>query len=252
MTKRYYSQSIGENRIITLSQAESHHFLHVMRGDVGDSIVLFDGSGQEFIASAIQVSRKEVTVEIESVAVISRELSIRITIASCLPKGDRQKYLIEKLVELGVARFIPLQTERSNVKIEKRNTEKMHRIVVEASKQCERNILMQIDEPIQLSQFLQNKQAENESDAKNLSDTQLWIAHPNRNSNSGPNILTPSDDAQNHVILIGPEGGFSDAEVESAINLGWQSFELGPSILRTETAAIMSASILRNDSIHSQ
>ena len=141
--------------------------------------------------------------------------------------------MIEKLVELGVDRLIPLRTERSVVNVQEKSHEKIQRWIVEASKQCGRNRLMTIEPTVSFSDWI----------ATEMPGTCL-IAHPNRDSLSSPDVITRSTDADTVNLTIGPEGGFSDQEIAIAQQAGWLRFDLGTRILRIETAAIAAAAIL--------
>ncbi|QDT67338.1 Ribosomal RNA small subunit methyltransferase E [Planctomycetes bacterium MalM25] len=210
-----------------LTDAEAHHFLHVMRGSVGDRVTLFDGSGREFEAEATETSRREVTLALRSCAEVDREPAVGLTLGVALPKGDRQKVLVEKLTELGVARLVPLTTERSVVAPKASGLDKLRRAVIEASKQCGRNRLMAIDEPAALTRFLETAEA----DAR-------WIAHPY--SGSQPEAIATGS----CTIAVGPEGGFTEPEVAAAAATGWAGVALGKSLLRIETAAIALAALV--------
>ena len=228
MSQRYFSeQPLQIGAEARLADSEAHHFLHVMRGGVGDRVTLFDGTGREFEAEVVEKSRRDVTLALHAGQEVDREPAVELTLGVALPKGDRQKVLVEKLTELGVARLVPLATERSVAAPKASGLEKLRRAVIEASKQCGRNRLMKIDEPVALTEFLQETQA----DAR-------WIAHPYESGQ--PQTLTGGTCA----VAIGPEGGFSDQEVAAATAAGWAGVSFGKSILRIETAAIAAAAIV--------
>ena len=118
-----------------------------MRATPGTQVTLFDGSGDEFAAAVDRVGRSEVELAILSRESINRELPFALTLGVALPKGDRQKWLVEKAVELGVARIVPLRTQRSVAQPVEQALVRLRRAVIEASKQCGRNRLLQIDPP---------------------------------------------------------------------------------------------------------
>jgi 16S rRNA (uracil1498-N3)-methyltransferase len=208
-----------------------------MRAEVGAEVVLFDGTGREFLAEVVQVGRGEVQLAILTQQKVDRELSTELTVAVALPKGDRQKWLVEKLVELGVTRLVPLITERSVARPLPSVLERLQRTVVEASKQCGRNRLMEIAGP-QLWPAMVEAAAGVEH---------RWLAHPAREKAAGDfcrDSLSPARQAGPTppgpiVLAIGPEGGFTDEEVGLAAAAGWQCVDLGPRILRIETAALL-------------
>lgn len=231
MSYRFYSDEpiryeAAGGATAQLSDSEAHHFLHVMRGSPGDRVTLFDGSGFEFEAEVVEMTRRDVTLAVLSRHEVDREPAVALTIGVALPKGDRQKVLVDMLTQLGVARLVPLVTEHSVAAPKESGIGKLRRSVVEASKQCGRNRLMAIDEPRKLGDFLQATKSE----------TKL-IAHPS----GGPQ---PRAAASGEVaIAIGPEGGFTEAEIAAAAAAGWTPLNLGHSLLRIETAAVAAAAL---------
>ncbi|MFK7766422.1 MAG: 16S rRNA (uracil(1498)-N(3))-methyltransferase [Mariniblastus sp.] len=145
--------SIKVGTELLLDGDQAHHAIHVMRFQTGDELVLFDGRGMEFGSRVVSIAKKKLSVEVVSVTKLNRSVSTEITIAVALPKGDRQKFLIEKLVELGVAHLIPLKTSRSVAVPNEKVTERLRKQVIEASKQCGRNHLMTIAEGKDLRQL---------------------------------------------------------------------------------------------------
>lgn len=175
------------------------------------------------------------TVEIRTCGIVDRESACELTIAVALPKGDRQKWLIEKCAELGVRRILLLDVERSVARPEPQVVERLERQVIEASKQCRRNFLMEITPPYRWSEFLEY--------CRTLSDTERWLAHP-----GGAPISSLSKSCATRMLAaIGPEGGFTEQEASAACDAGFQSLSLGKRILRIETAAVAIASLAIRD-----
>ena len=236
MTERYYSPApitAGRHR---LSGAEAHHLSAVMRAEVGQEITLFDGAGVECTASIAKIGKREVELQIVNRVEVSRESTIHLTLAVALPKGDRQKWLVEKAVELGVAELVPLTCQRSVAKAKESSIQRLERNVIEASKQCGRNILMSIAPAMTFDECAQSF----------TEATMRLIAHPPWDASNHPSSERLTEHSK-VVALIGPEGGFTDDEVQSALAQGWQPISLGRRILRTETAALkLAASILRD------
>ena len=154
MTRRYYVAEPITGSSAVLSGGEAHHLMHVMRAEVGDTVVLFDGSGCEFPARVDVIGRREVELAVIDRVEVDRELPISLMLAVSLPKGDRQRWLIEKAVELGVSRLVPLVTERSVVQPSDQVRARLRKTVIEASKQCGRNRLMEVAEPVNWSDLL--------------------------------------------------------------------------------------------------
>ena len=230
MSDRYFSADAIEGPRALLKGAEAHHLLHVMRAAPGLKIVLFDGLGGEFSAEVARCGRAEVELTVGPRRDVERELSFELTLAAPLPKGDRQRWLVEKAVELGVSRLVPLKTSRSERRREEQAA-KLSRYVVEASKQCGRNRLMEITLTIHWSDLL------SESGERRV------VAHPGGRP-LGQLRLEQATDA---VLAVGPEGGLTDDEVAQAVEAGWNVVALGERILRVETAALALVAQLQTD-----
>jgi 16S rRNA (uracil1498-N3)-methyltransferase len=237
MSSRCYSETPIDGASATLDGSEAHHLLHVLRATPGTSVTLFDGSGREFEAEIIKCNRASVELEILSEHAVSRELPFELTLGVALPKGDRQRWIVEKATELGVTRLVPLITERGVATAEKHASEKLTRYVIEASKQCGRNRLMQITEPRPWHEWLQ---LPDDPSAASPAPVRKWIAHPGGRSIHANelSLLVPSK------LAIGPEGGLTDAEITAAKDAGWELISLGPRVLRIETAALALAALL--------
>jgi 16S rRNA (uracil1498-N3)-methyltransferase len=238
MSDRYFVERPISGSRATLAGTEAHHLIHVMRVKRGDDVTLFDGSGAEFAARVEKVGRSEIELTILCREEIDRELPLAITLGVTLPKGDRQKWLVEKAVELGVARLVPLKTARSVVQPGEQALDRLRRGVVEASKQCGRNRLMEIASPQDWPAFI----------AATGGEPCRLLAHPSAPP-PGVDLLSGTrDDAQspsNRVFLVvGPEGGFTDEEVSEAVAAGWRTVGLGRRILRIETAALLLSAIV--------
>jgi len=236
MSERFYSSRPIAGDRITLDGPEAHHLLHVMRASVGDVVTVFDGGGAEFQAHVEKLGRAEVELRIANRYDITRGLSARLQVGVALPKGDRQKWLVEKLTELGVDILVPLATERSVAQPTDSALTRLRRTVIEASKQCGRNRLMLIDEPRGFVEWTQSKWPDWSYDPRDgLACTGLrLVAHPG----GKPFAEFDQVKVEGIQLAIGPEGGFTDAEIAPAVAAGWQQISLGPRILRTETAAI--------------
>jgi 16S rRNA (uracil1498-N3)-methyltransferase len=232
MSERFFSPHPISGGGMMLDGPEAHHLLHVMRASVGDEVTLFDDSGAEFKATVETLRRADAELRIVERREIDRELPFELVVGAALPKGDRQKWLVEKLTELGVTALVPLITERCVAQPAAAAVERLRRSVIEAAKQCGRNRLMKIAEPKLWSEWIVDGCLAS-SDSEPPADRRL-LAHP-----TGKRIieidLTQPKPTQ---IAIGPEGGLSDTEVAAAIAAGWQSVSLGQRILRVETAAI--------------
>ena len=232
MTSRYFVETAVSDSRVTLTGSEAHHLAHVMRAAPGDRVTLFDGSGAEFTAEVDRLGRSEARLTVVGREEVDRELPVRITLAVALPKGDRQKWLVEKAVELGVAEVVPLVTERSVAMPKQQSLARLARAVVEASKQCGRNRLMQIGRPRAWSDFV----------AETADVDWRLLAHPGGRADVCEDIRSSGLDRV--VAAVGPEGGFSESEIAVAVEAGWGKVGLGRRILRVETAAVLLAGII--------
>jgi 16S rRNA (uracil1498-N3)-methyltransferase len=232
MSDRFFVEEPISGAAAKLVGQEAQHLLKVLRAKIGDEITVFDGSGDEFTARVSSHSRSEVELEILERRPINRELNFHLTMGVALPKGDRQRWLVEKLTELGVTELVPLRTVRGVAQPVDQALVRLRRFVVEASKQCGRNRLMAIGEPQSCVDFT----------AAIPTGSIRLIAHPSPVAKPIQRI----GEAREVAVAIGPEGGFTDEEVSNAIAQGWQSIQLGTRILRVETAAVTVAAMLSN------
>jgi 16S rRNA (uracil1498-N3)-methyltransferase len=229
MGHRYFIDTPVDSDHITLTGSEAHHLIHVMRAEIGDQLTLFDGSGNQFSAEIQQLKKNAADLLICEQQAIDRELPAQLTVATALPKGDRQKWLVEKLVELGTSCLIPLVTQRSVAKPVPQALARLERSVVESSKQCGRNQLMKINAPLTVTELIEKPSPE----------TLCIVAHPEPPSD-GKSLDKPlaKQPESNLLLAIGPEGGWANQEIEQFAAAQWHVLSLGPRILRMETAAI--------------
>lgn len=210
---------------------EARHLARVLRAKVGDAVSLFDGRGHEWSARVASLGRDRVAFD----AVEPREgvcpQGVPVTLAVALPKGDRQKWMVEKLTELGTSRLVPLETTRGVAEATASAQARLERVVIEACKQCGRNMLMEVTPGRPLARLLEEAAA----------SRCVLIAHPGGRRLEAASI--PPGTAE-IVALVGPEGGFTDEELTAAERAGAIRISLGPHILRVETAAIALAARL--------
>src|SRR5438128_8256391 len=144
MADRFYINHPLAAGLITVQGPEAHHLATVCRFRPGDQLCLFNGDGHEYTARVVVAARQSVTLEVLAVETPLRESQVGIHVAAPLPKGDRAQFLLEKLTELGVRTFVPLRTQRSVVHPRESKLAKLQRYVIEASKQCGRNVLLHL------------------------------------------------------------------------------------------------------------
>ncbi|MCA9188868.1 MAG: RsmE family RNA methyltransferase [Pirellulaceae bacterium] len=235
MLSRFYCETAIEGSTARLDGSEAHHLLHVLRGQVGDEVLLFDGHGAEFTARIENCARSEVMLQVLARHDVDRELSIILTLGVSLPKGERQRWMVEKCVELGVHSLVPLVTKRSVAQPTGKALDRLRRAVIEASKQCGRNRLMAISEPQHWHSW-----------CRTSCTADAYVAHPYPCENT-PTVtldelhLRYARSSAMISMAVGPEGGLTDDEIEQVTAGEGQLLSLGPRILRVETAAIVIA-----------
>lgn len=235
MADRYFVDEPISGPQTRLEDEEAHHLAHVMRARAGDEATIFDGSGAEWQARVVHVGRNSVELEVIERRDVDRELPIELTLAVALPKGERQRWLVEKAVELGVSRLVPMKSERGVAQPVDKAFSRLRRAVVEASKQCGRNRLMDIAAPAEFGEIVACSPA---------ADAIRAVVDPHGTQSAGA-LLAATKLAQVAELtwLIGPEGGFTEQELETARAHHWPIIDLGPRILRVETAAVFLAAV---------
>lgn len=228
MTRIFVDQVLSTDQILTLPEEASRHLVQVLRLREGDDFVLFNGQGGEYEAVLHHVAKREVQARIGRYDAVSRESLLPLTLAQCVSKGDRMDYTLQKAVELGVSAIVPLLSERSVVKLDaERWAKKMEHwrgIIISACEQSGRTRIPSLRTPLALDHWL-NEAAD--------SALKLTLAPTARRSLRG---IDPNQ--QPVLLLVGPEGGLSDAEIHLAERQGFDAVTLGPRILRTETAGV--------------
>lgn len=220
--------------LFALSPEASQHVAVVLRMQVGEQLTLFCGDNREFAATIEVVKKKQVMVVIDAVTAINKESPLTIHLAQAISKGERMELVMQKAVELGVSSITPIISERCVVKLDQeRMSKKLHQwqaIVIAACEQSGRNTVPMVHQPLTLERYVHEESAQ----------LKLML-HPGGNKNWRDYTFAQ----QNVALLIGPEGGLSDVEVQRAGAQGFQPLSLGPRILRTETAAITVLSVLQ-------
>ncbi|MCL2348807.1 MAG: 16S rRNA (uracil(1498)-N(3))-methyltransferase [Planctomycetaceae bacterium] len=232
-----------DSAVAVITGDEARHLIRVMRQKAGDRVTLFDGIGNEFDAVIREIKKDRVFCDVTGSRKTVVEPACRVTIAVSLPKGDRQKWLVEKLTELGCFRLIPLKTERGVARCSEEALERLRRQVLEASKQCGRSVLMQVSPEMSIAEC--HALFEREKTESGTSDFAAFIAHPISdaavNQKKMADVLKQASTLQQVLVLVGPEGGFSQDEIQAALDFDFQPLDLGKRILRVETAAIFCA-----------
>lgn len=232
---------------LRLGESESHHALNVLRLKPGERVVVFNGNGVEATAEVRADSDKHAVRLLVRQQIKTPPLPCRITLAQAVPKGKNMDLIVQKAVELGAGEIAPLLSERTVTRLEDESDlagkqEKWQTVAVEAAKQCGQNWLPGVARPQSPRAFFQARGANAfdlmliaslQSDSRHL---RHWLqehreAHADRPPTSA-------------LVLVGPEGDFTPAELSLARSAGCRPITLGPIVLRVETAAIYCLSVL--------
>jgi 16S rRNA (uracil1498-N3)-methyltransferase len=260
MHRFYIAPENWDSRDLTLRDAEAHHARDVLRMTCGERAVVFNGQGREITAEIVDVAKGEVRLrKLHESETLS--LRCRITLGQAIPKGKNMDLIIQKAVEIGAAEIAPLISERTIVNLDKKEAEqkqaKWQQIAIEAAKQCGQNWLPQIQIPQKPKEFFASLEA-------GVSPTTRSASQPGRLPSQFDLRLIGSlqpdaihlkkilanyverhrDRPRSVLMMVGPEGDFTPAELALAKSRGCQPITLGPIILRVETATIYCLSVL--------
>lgn len=232
---RVYTESpLAVSTTAVLSEEASHHLLRVLRCRRNDQIILFNGLGGSYTGRIVLDSTRLVEVEILGFEPETEEPGLLITLGLGISRSLHMDYAVQKSVELGVHIIVPLFTERSNVKLDQNRArsrmEHWAKIIIHACEQSGRNILPVLDSPRDLNEWVSNCQ----------NPARFVLAPSARQS-----LAEVTLNSREAGILVGPEGGLTDAEVARAEEHGYVPVKLGPRILRTETAAVAALTALQ-------
>ena len=220
---------------ITLNDAEAHHTRDVLRLKAGDVVEVFDDAGATASATLSALDSAGVTLDVQQIIEPSRPSGTAITIATAVPKGDRADWMVEKLSELGVGRFIPLITERSVVHpTGKSKSQRWMRLAIESAKQSHRPGVIQIDPLTPLAEVLKSA----------TPATPAWVMSTQGAATPIAKLLQSPSPPAAITIFIGPEGGWTDGELDQFTTAGATAVALTATILRIETAAVTAAAVV--------
>lgn len=233
----YTQQNLTPNTTVSLEPQASHHLSKVLRMQVDQQLLLFNGNGNEYPALIQSISKKSIGVSITSCVEqekCAKESPLAIHLGISISKGDRMDWVIQKTTELGVTEITPLFAERSTVKLKAerldKKTQHWQHIAISACEQCGRTRVPLINHAENISTWINAVEAEKK-----------WVLHHRNNER-----LDPQQSLSSASLLIGPEGGLSDIEIKLAEENGFSSLSLGPRVLRTETAPLVALTLLQS------
>lgn len=235
-------KDIKENQV-TIKGDEARHIVQVLRLKGRDKIKVFTGKGKEYLTEIIQASKKEVIGKILKESKLDTEPPIEITLVQGLPKSDKMDLIVQKATELGVKRIIPVITQRTIIRSDKEKAKvrrtRWQRIALEAAKQSSRAIIPEVREAIPFIQALDNLNRESLNLIPWEEETSTRLKEVLKHHTS--HIPHPTS----HItVFIGPEGGFTPEEVRAAKKKGAIPVSLGPRLLRTETAGLVTLAMI--------
>ncbi len=228
VSDRFYCPTLTGAEKVVLQGDEARHLARVSRRKPGDRVEIFDGRGRGVQAQIESIQRDEVWLTVLH-EVQDRVQSINLHLFVAPPKGDRFDWLVEKATELGIASLTPIRTSRTIVDPRSTKIDRLRRLVIESTKQCGRNNLMDLGESTPFSQILQN-----------TSHEVRFLGHAEIRIDPTP-LITPGGSV---ALAIGPEGGWTYEELGAARQAAWLPVPFGPTRLRIETAAIVGAASL--------
>ncbi|HXG83914.1 MAG TPA: 16S rRNA (uracil(1498)-N(3))-methyltransferase [Pyrinomonadaceae bacterium] len=241
MRRFYAAPDNFQNDEVTLGLDETRHLRDVLRLNEGEQIQIFDGDGKEFLCEIERIEKRRTQIKvIREIAPKSAESNLYLTLAVALLKGEKFDLVVQKSAELGVSKIIPLVTKRCDVKIRDakdaaKRLERWQRIALEAAKQSGRARLLKIETPANFADFTENSTAQ-------ISSGEKFILFAERNGESFSQI-----EANGKITaIIGAEGGWEDAEIETAREKGFQVVTFKGRVLRAETAAIAIAAVIQH------
>jgi len=242
MTRRRFHAppSAFDDRVVTLSAEEARHARDVLRLRPGDEVYVFDGAGKEFQCEIRKLTESEGVLNlVAAVSPAQPESPLDLRLAVVLLKGEKFDLVVQKFAELGVVRITPLLSARADVRFRddgnaKRRSARWQRIALEATKQCGRARVMQVEDPIPFSSLIGRTE-----------DAEWKIMFAERAGSSFAEIDIPTI-PKSILAVVGSEGGWADEEIEMARAANWSILTLGGRTLRAETAAIVAAALLQN------
>ena len=221
---------------VTITGDDARHLIQVLRAKPGQAVEV--STGEHVYQTRIRaIGDGEVSLDILEINESRAEPALLVTLYQALAKGERMDWAIQKAVELGAGRIVPVLTRHTVVQLDdkkaRKRAERYQRIAAEAAKQCRRDRVPEVTAPVSFVE------------AVAMADAPLRLIAWEREDERGlSDILGSSDIPQKVDICIGPEGGFAEEEIEAARLKGWHAVGLGPRILRTETAGIALLSVL--------
>lgn len=229
------ADSVSDGKI-TMTGEDVNHISRVLRLNAGDMVLVCDGSGNEYTCALEEFSADSVTARITDMSRSAGESEYKVTVYQCLPKGDKLDTVIQKCVELGAWRIVPTASARCIVKLnekdEKKKLVRYNRIAYEAAKQSGRGVIPTVEPSVRLNDIQCSKH------------DLFLLAYEDERETTLKAVLRENAGAKDIALLIGPEGGLEQGEVDKLCALGAHCVTLGRRILRTETAGMAALAMI--------
>lgn len=230
-TRQFVDQKLEAGKTLELPEQAAHHVARVLRMRISDPLILFNGKGGEYGAKITSISKSGVKVEISYHSDFECESSLHIELVQGISRGEKMDFTIQKAVELGVSRIVPLTTQYSNVQLDEKRREKKQehwtKTIISACEQCGRNRFPELADIMRFNDWITTGAADLKLILDPHSDTTLTTLDPH--GQTGISSVS---------LVIGPEGGLSPSEIRRLEQTGFTPIRLGSRILRTETAAL--------------
>jgi 16S rRNA (uracil1498-N3)-methyltransferase len=231
LSRTHVEAALAPGATVTLSENATGHLVRVLRLGLGDACIVFNGDGADYEARLVSLGKRGAEVEVMARHALDNESPLRITLAQAIARGEKMDWVLQKATELGVAAVVPLQTERTEVKLDAERSEKRSAhwrgVVIAACEQCGRARVPTIAAPVALRDWLAGSAAPG------------WYLDPD--AESGLRELPPGE----LTLVIGPEGGLGERDLAALRAAGFRGLRLGPRILRTETAGVAALAALQ-------
>ena len=238
MNRFYHSKPLSINQAVILDDFSGHHALKVLRVRLNDVLILFNGDGYYYKGRVTEINKKEIEITILTSTKKNRESPLKICLIQSLSSNEKMDWIIQKATELGAYEIQPIFSERSIIKINQDRIKKklLHwkQVSISACEQCYRTQIPPVHHPLSFTNYLNNTRFEDKA--------LKLILSPSAKENIK---ILPSKKPDKVYILIGPEGGFDQHEIKLANSLNFEAINLGPRVLRTETAPLSILSILQ-------
>jgi 16S rRNA (uracil1498-N3)-methyltransferase len=232
----YTDQPLRLGHEVLLPEQAGEHVARVLRLERGHPLILFNGDGLEYDATLAVLAKRSVTAEVTGTRAADREAPLQLTLAQGIARGEKMDWILQKATELGVARIVPIVTERTEVKLDEERAERRlahwTQVIAGACEQSGRNRLPEIELPQRLDRWLGE-----------LDDTPTLRLALLPDGDSTLRQLPPMDSGA--ILVVGPEGGLSDHDVAMLTQTRFLGLRLGPRVLRTETAGVAALAALQ-------